>query len=51
MIYVATLPITRARREIRKLLRLLRYGAVLITRRGKPHAVILAPTDFNGLLE
>ncbi len=51
MVYVATLPITRARREIRKLLRLLAYGAVLITQRGAPHAVILAPTDFLGLLD
>ena len=51
MIYVATLPITRARREIRKLLRLLRHGAVLITCRGKPHAILLTPTDFLGLLD
>jgi len=51
MVYIATIPITRARREIRKLLRLLAHGAVLITRRGQPHAVILASTDFDGLVE
>ena len=50
MIYVATMPLTRARREIRKLLRLLRHGAVLVTRNGQPHAVLLAPADFLGLL-
>ena len=51
MVYVATFPITRARREIRKILRLLRHGAVLITHRGQPRAVLLASADFSGLLD